>query len=244
MLYRRYPERVKLALEFAAALLIILPFSLFVCWLAWGFVAHSYALKEVSPDPGGLPMRWIVKSFVIAGYVLLALAALGSIMAGIAAPTEAVALGALGCLVILAASGKLEPRAIRETCIDTLKKSAMIFFVIMTAQAFSLAIRGLGGQRLIQDVFALIPGGTTTDILFVLAVLFFAGILLEWVEIGYIVLPLFIPYVDHQPRRVSESIPCILRWIVRARSSRQVHSIGWYKTPGFCSCRTASRCRA
>lgn len=80
MLYQRYPERVKLALEFAVALLIILPFSLFVCWLAWGFVAHSYALKEVSPDPGGLPMRWIVKSFVIAGYALLALAALSQVI--------------------------------------------------------------------------------------------------------------------------------------------------------------------
>lgn len=115
-------------------------------------------------------------------------------MAGVAAPTEAAAIGALGSLLIVAASGKLDRRVLKETCLETLKTSAMIFFVIMTAQAFSLAFRGLGGERLIQDVFALIPGGTTTDILFFVAVLFVAGILLEWVEISYIVLPLFIPY--------------------------------------------------
>jgi tripartite ATP-independent transporter DctM subunit len=124
----------------------------------------------------------------------LVLAVLGSIMAGVAAPTEAAAIGALGSLVIVAASGKLDRRVLKATCLDTLKTSAMIFFVIMTAQAFSLAFRGLGGERLIQDVFALIPGGTTTDILFFVGVLFVAGILLEWVEISYIVLPLFLPY--------------------------------------------------
>lgn len=124
----------------------------------------------------------------------LVLAVLGSIMAGVAAPTEAAAIGALGSLLIVALSGKLNRRVLKATCLDTLKTSAMIFFVIMTAQAFSLAFRGLGGERLIQDVFTLIPGGTTTDILFFVVVLFIAGILLEWVEISYIVLPLFLPY--------------------------------------------------
>jgi TRAP-type mannitol/chloroaromatic compound transport system permease small subunit len=80
MFYQHYSARAKLALDFGVALLVILPFSLFVCWLGWGFVAHSYALNEVSPDPGGLPLRWIVKSFVIAGYALLALAALSQII--------------------------------------------------------------------------------------------------------------------------------------------------------------------
>ena len=80
MFYQHYSARTKLWLEFAVALLVILPFSLFVCWLGWGFVSHSFALNEVSPDPGGLPMRWIVKSFVIAGYALLALAAISQVI--------------------------------------------------------------------------------------------------------------------------------------------------------------------
>jgi tripartite ATP-independent transporter DctM subunit len=126
--------------------------------------------------------------------LLLVLAVLGSIMGGIAAPTEAAAIGALGGLLVVAASGKLNRKVLRDTCMDTLTTSAVIFFVIMTAQAFSLAFRGLGGERLIQDLFALVPGGTTADILFFMGVLFLAGVLLEWAEISYIVLPLFLPY--------------------------------------------------
>ena len=80
MFYQRYSERTKLAMEFGVALLIMLPFSLFICWLGWGFVAHSYALKEVSPDPGGLPMRWLVKSLVVSGYALLALVAVSTVI--------------------------------------------------------------------------------------------------------------------------------------------------------------------
>lgn len=141
---------------------------------------------------------WVRLVKGVAPALLLVLAVLGSIMGGIAAPTEAAAIGALGSLLVVAASGKLSMKVLRETCMDTMTTSAMIFFVIMTAQAFSLAFRGLGGERLIQDLFALIPGGTTSDILFFMGVLFVAGVLLEWAEISYIVLPLFLPYFLNQ----------------------------------------------
>jgi tripartite ATP-independent transporter DctM subunit len=141
---------------------------------------------------------WVRLVKGVAPALLLVLAVLGSIMAGIAAPTEAAAIGALGGLVVVGASGKLSMKVLRATCLDTMTTSAMIFFVIMTAQAFSLAFRGLGGERLIQELFALVPGGTTTDILFFMGVLFLAGILLEWAEISYIVLPLFLPYFAAQ----------------------------------------------
>jgi tripartite ATP-independent transporter DctM subunit len=130
--------------------------------------------------------------------LLLVCAVLGSIMGGVAAPTEAAAIGALGGLLVVGFSGKLSKKVLRDTCMDTLTTSVMIFFVIMTAQAFSLAFRGLGGERLIQDLFALVPGGATADILFFMGVLFLAGVLLEWAEISYIVLPLFLPYFASQ----------------------------------------------
>ncbi|MFN9807071.1 MAG: TRAP transporter small permease subunit [Betaproteobacteria bacterium] len=80
MFYQRYSERTKLWMDFGTALLVMLPFSLFVCVLGWRFVMHSFSLAEVSPDPGGLPMRWLVKSLVIAGYALLALVAVSSVI--------------------------------------------------------------------------------------------------------------------------------------------------------------------
>lgn len=75
LFYQRYSERTKLWIEFLTALLVMLPFSLFVCWLGWKFARHSWSLAEVSPDPGGLAWRWAVKSLVISGYALLALTA-------------------------------------------------------------------------------------------------------------------------------------------------------------------------
>jgi TRAP-type mannitol/chloroaromatic compound transport system permease small subunit len=80
LFHQHYSERTKLWLEFAIALLVMLPFALFVCVLGWGFVAHSFALGEISPDPGGLPWRWAVKSLVVSGYALLALVAVSLVI--------------------------------------------------------------------------------------------------------------------------------------------------------------------
>jgi TRAP-type mannitol/chloroaromatic compound transport system permease small subunit len=80
MFWQRYSKRTQLWMEFGTALLVMLPFSLFVCWLGLRFVSHSYALGEVSPDPGGLPMRWLVKSLVVSGYALLALVAVSTVL--------------------------------------------------------------------------------------------------------------------------------------------------------------------
>jgi TRAP-type mannitol/chloroaromatic compound transport system permease small subunit len=58
----------------------MLPFSLFVCLLGWKFAAYSFSLAEVSPDPGGMPWRWAVKSLVVSGYALLAIVAFSTIV--------------------------------------------------------------------------------------------------------------------------------------------------------------------
>ena len=95
LFYQHYSARTRLWIEFLTALLVMLPFSLFVCWLGAGFVAHSWSLSEVSPDPGGLPWRWAVKSLVVSGYALLAVVALSTVvrygarLAGQASESEA-----------------------------------------------------------------------------------------------------------------------------------------------------------
>jgi TRAP-type mannitol/chloroaromatic compound transport system permease large subunit len=76
---------------------------------------------------------------------------------------------------------------------NTLKISAMVFFILICAQAFSLAFRGLNGEDLVKDMFKLVPGGLTGTIVFMLALLFLLGFFLEWIEICYIVMPLFLP---------------------------------------------------
>ncbi len=125
--------------------------------------------------------------------ILLIFAVLGSIIGGIAAPTEAASMGALGSVFIAFLARRLDRRVLTETVRNTLRISAMVFFILICAQAFSLAFRGLDGDELIEALFALVPGGPTADIVFMLALLFVLGFFLEWIEICYNVLPMFLP---------------------------------------------------
>jgi tripartite ATP-independent transporter DctM subunit len=130
---------------------------------------------------------------VVAPPVGLVGAVLGSIIAGIAAPSEAASMGALGSILITAITGRLSLRVLRETAQATTKITAMMMFILICAQAFSLAFRGLQGERLVQDLFAFLPGGINADIWFLMLIIFILGFFIEWIEISYIAVPLFLP---------------------------------------------------
>ena len=124
----------------------------------------------------------------------LVIAVLGSIVGGVAAPTEAASMGALGALLLVVLGGKFSFRLLDEIARSTLLISAMVFFILICAQVFGLAFRGLGGERLVADAFALVPGGVTGSLIFLMALIFVLGFFLEWIEISYIALPLFLPF--------------------------------------------------
>jgi TRAP-type mannitol/chloroaromatic compound transport system permease large subunit len=87
----------------------------------------------------------------------------------------------------------LSLQVLREVMQGTLRISAMVLFILVCAQVFGLAFRGLQGEKLIEDLFAFLPGGVTADIVFMLALIFVLGFFLEWIEISYIAVPLFLP---------------------------------------------------
>jgi tripartite ATP-independent transporter DctM subunit len=125
--------------------------------------------------------------------IVLIFSVLGSIIGGIAAPTEAASVGALGSIVVAAASRRLSWRVMSEVMDGTMKITAMVFFILIGAQAFTVAFRGLRGEALVQQLFALVPGGLTGDMVFMLLLLFILGFFIEWIQICYIVLPMFLP---------------------------------------------------
>lgn len=125
--------------------------------------------------------------------ILLIVAVLGSIIGGIAAPTEAASMGDFGSILLAAATGRLNYEILRDTVRGAFVTSAMVFLILIFAQPFGLAFRGLGGERLVQDAFAAVPGGINGQILFLMGLLFVLGFFLEWIEISYIALPLFLP---------------------------------------------------
>ncbi|MDX5446406.1 MAG: TRAP transporter small permease subunit [Zoogloeaceae bacterium] len=71
IVYQSFSQRTKDWMEFLSASCLMAPMAFYFAWLAVRFVAQSYSMGEISPDPGGLTNRWILKSFVISGFVLL-----------------------------------------------------------------------------------------------------------------------------------------------------------------------------
>ena len=120
-------------------------------------------------------------------------AVLGSIIAGVAAPTEAASMGALGAIIVTAIGGRMSWAVLRDTTYATTRITAMMMFILMCAQAFSLAFRGLQGEKLVQDFFAFLPGGTSGAIWFLMFIIFILGFFIEWIEISYIAVPIFLP---------------------------------------------------
>ncbi len=123
----------------------------------------------------------------------LVIAVLGSIIGGVAAPSEAASMGALGAIAIVALMGRLRWGMLRETVQATLKITAMMMFILICAQVFALAFRGLRGEELVKDFFDMLPGGDMANIWFLMLIIFVLGFFIEWIEISYIAVPLFLP---------------------------------------------------
>lgn len=135
---------------------------------------------------------------VVVPPVLLVMAVLGSIIGGVAAPTEAASMGALGSILVTAFAGRFSFRVLRETCQTTTKITAMMMFILICAQVFALAFRGLHGEDLIFALFEFLPGGVNADIWFLVMLIFVLGFFIEWIEISYIAVPLFLPVFMQQ----------------------------------------------
>ena len=136
---------------------------------------------------------WLRFVRVVVPPLLLVFSVLGSIIGGVAAPTEAAAMGAIGAILVTIGARRFSKKALLETVESTAKITATMMFILVCAQIFALAFRGLNGEDLIHDLFKLVPGGVNSDILFLMALIFVLGFFLEWIEISFIAVPLFLP---------------------------------------------------
>jgi tripartite ATP-independent transporter DctM subunit len=182
---------------FAAALvpglLLACMYILYIVFLSWFFPQHVPPIDIEERESYSRKELWIEFIKSVAPPFLLIFAVLGSIIGGLAAPTEAASMGAIGSLVIVFLSKRLSMDVLKETLYETMKVTGMIMFVLLASQIFGLSFRGLEGDYLVEDLFAAIPGGMWGSIIFMMFVLFVLGFFLEWIEISYIVLPLVLP---------------------------------------------------
>jgi len=135
---------------------------------------------------------------VVVPPLLLVFCVLGAIVGGVAAPTEAASMGALGSVLVAWGARRLSLQILKDVALETSKITAIMMLILMAAQVFALSFRGLQGEELITRMFDLIPGGVNSDIWFMMLLIFVLGFLIEWIEISYIAVPLFLPVLIKQ----------------------------------------------
>jgi tripartite ATP-independent transporter DctM subunit len=125
--------------------------------------------------------------------VCLIIAVLGSILAGAATPTEAAGVGAFGAIILAAFKGRLSLSRLREVAQGTAEVTSMVFLILIGAAVFSLVFRGFGGEEIVEQFFASLPGGVVSATILVMLVIFLLGFILDFIEITFVVVPIVGP---------------------------------------------------
>ena len=125
--------------------------------------------------------------------VFLIVTVLGSILTGIATPTEAAGVGAFGATALAAIKGQLNFIKLREVALSTTQVTSMVFLILIGASVFSLVFRGFGGEEIVEHFFTNLPGGIIGATLLVMVVIFLLGFILDFIEITFVVVPIVAP---------------------------------------------------
>ena len=185
------PESVSVGDLFAGALLpglgLVVLYILYALWVAWRHPERAPAV--VSPERrSALQVLW-----AIIPPLALIVAVLGSILAGIATPTEAAAVGAVGATLFAVLARQLDRDRLRAVLVQTVQVNAMVFAILLGAALFSLVFRGLGGDDLVHAALTALPGGATGAIVAVMLLMFVLGFVLDFIEIVFVVVPIVAP---------------------------------------------------
>jgi tripartite ATP-independent transporter DctM subunit len=118
---------------------------------------------------------------------------LGSILAGLATPTEAAGVGGMGALLLALLRGEITIVRLKDIMQATLKISSMVFLILIGASIFSLVFRGYGGDDGVHAVLGALPGGVVGAVIVVMLVMFLLGFVLDFIEITFVVVPIVGP---------------------------------------------------
>lgn len=168
-------------------LLLVVMFMLFMAVKAVFQPQSCPPIEVTDAERRGLPVA-VAKAVIPP--LLLIVAVLGSILAGIATPTESASIGVFGALLLTWANGRLSWGLIRDAGKGTAVTTAMIFAIVLAASLFSLTFRGLGGEHMVEEALTNMPGGVVGAVLIVMAVMFVLGFFLDTFEIILIMLPI------------------------------------------------------
>jgi len=132
---------------------------------------------------------------VITPPLLLILAVLGSIFAGVASPTESASIGVIGALILTGINGEFSFKLLKYASIETVRLTSMIFMILIGATAFSLVFNELGGQDMALNFFANDMGSKWWFIVFAMLIIFILGFFIDFIEIAFVVVPILVPII-------------------------------------------------
>ena len=165
-------------------------YALYVVGVAIVRPEAAPAMEEARDIRGLALARRVVVSLIPP--LALILVVLGSIFAGVATPTEAGALGAVGALILAAVGGRLSMDALRAAMNDTTRLTIMVIFLLIGSTVFTLVFRGLEGDLWIAQMLSNLPGGSLGFLVVVNAVVFVLGFFIDFFEIAFIIVPLVV----------------------------------------------------
>jgi tripartite ATP-independent transporter DctM subunit len=125
--------------------------------------------------------------------LLLIVVVLGSILKGVATPTEAASVGAIGAMILAASQRRLSFATLKAVMTGTTRVTSMVFLIFIGASLFSLVFRGFGGDEVVTDLLTDLPGGVIGAMMVVMLVMFLLGFILDFIEITFVVVPIIGP---------------------------------------------------
>lgn len=188
------PETVAVGDLFSGALIpgliLVTAYAAYILFVAWRQPERVPGLssEELAQRP---PITQLF--LALAPPVVLIVLVLGSIMGGIATPTEAAGVGAVGALLLALAKRRLSWAVLHDSLAATLRVTTMVFMIFIGASIFSLVFRGFGGDQVVHDLLSALPGGAMTALLLVMVAVFLLGFMLDFIEITFVVVPIVAP---------------------------------------------------
>jgi tripartite ATP-independent transporter DctM subunit len=125
--------------------------------------------------------------------LVLIILVLGSILTGVATPTESSSVGGVGAILLAALYGQFSVRMVWESSLETVKITAMVFAILIGATAFSMVFTYTGGDWIVEDFMLSLPGEKWGFLILSMVVIMALGFFIDFVEISYIVVPILVP---------------------------------------------------
>jgi len=191
------PETVSVGDLFVGALIPgLLLVALYVVYLAVVALIKPQAMPAIPAEERAAIGRTALALQVVVVLLpplLLIVAVLGSILGGLATPTEAASVGAVGALLLAGIHRQLSLATLRQVVRQTAQVTSMVFLIFVGAAIFSLVFRGLEGDDVVSEFLTGLPGGTVGAVALVMLVMFLLGFILDFIEITFVVVPIVGP---------------------------------------------------